>query len=135
MPTITTNVGNDTYNGTTSTQCAYITVASNKEVDRATLYRHHEPILTEIRKLNDATPKKKLEVKQGELAEATAKIREYREMVEELQAELVSWARQNYALNHRAQELEDLRRQRDQQIEGLQARRKDTGRVVELKLG
>jgi len=107
-------------------------VAEEADVDRSTLYRYHEPILTEIRKLNDATPKKKLETKRGELAEATAKIREYRGMVEELQAELVSWARQNYALSHRAQELEDLLRQRDQLIEGLQVRLKDAGKVTIL---
>jgi hypothetical protein len=53
-------------------------------------------------------------------------------MVEELQAELVSWARQNYALSHRAQELEDLLRQRDQLIEGLHARLKDAGKVAML---
>lgn len=108
-------------------------VAEEADVDRSTLYRYHEPVLVEIRRLNDASPKKKLETKRGELAKATAKIREYREMVEELQAELVSWARQNYALSHRAQELEDLLRQRDQLIEGLQVRLKDAGKIVPLR--
>lgn len=104
-------------------------VAEEADVDRSTLYRYHGPILTEIRKLNDATPKKKLEAKRGELAEAIAKVREYRGVVEELQAELVSWARQNYTLSHRVQELEDLLCQRDRLIEGLQARLKDAGKI------
>lgn len=108
-------------------------VAEEAGVDRSTLYRYHEPILTEIRKLNDATPKKQLEAKRGELAETQAKVREYRGMVEELQAEMNAWARQNYALSHRVQELEDLIRQRDELIADLQARLKDAGKVTSLR--
>lgn len=35
-------------------------VAAEAGVDRSTLYRYHEPVLTEIRRTTDATPQKKL---------------------------------------------------------------------------
>jgi DNA repair exonuclease SbcCD ATPase subunit len=108
-------------------------VAEEASVDRSTLYRYHEPVLTEIRKLNDATPKKQLEAKRGELAGVQAKVREYRGMVEELQAEMNAWARQNYALSHRVHELEDLIRQRDELIGELQVRLKEAGKVTALR--
>lgn len=107
-------------------------VADEAGIDRSTLYRFHEPILVEIRKLTDATPKKKLQAKQGELADAQAKAREYREMAERAQAEIVDWARQNYALSHRVQELEHIIQARDSIIEDLKLRLKDAEKVVPL---
>lgn len=108
-------------------------VAKEAGIDRSTLYRYHEPILTAIQKLNDATPKQQLKAKSGELAEAQAKQREYREMAESAQAEIAGWARQNYALSHQIQELEERTRTRDSIIEDLQARLKAAGNVVSLK--
>ncbi|MGS1394423.1 hypothetical protein [Pseudomonas aeruginosa] len=43
------------------------TVAREAGIDRSTLYRFHEPILTAIRKFNETMPKQQLEAKQGEL--------------------------------------------------------------------
>lgn len=100
-----------------------ITVASVAEeagIERSTLYRYHEPVLTEIRKLNSTVPQKQLHVKRGELAEAIAKLREYRDALEQARAEIIAWARQNYALSHRLQELEANIRQRDTTIAELQ---------------
>ncbi|MBI8451145.1 hypothetical protein JEZ57_30325, partial [Pseudomonas aeruginosa] len=45
-------------------------VAAEAGIDRSTLYRFHEPILTAIRKFNESTSKQQLETKQGELGEA-----------------------------------------------------------------
>lgn len=108
-------------------------VAEEAGVDRSTLYRYHEPILTEIRKLNDATPKKQLQAKRGELAETLAKAREYREALKEALAEMTAWARQNYALSHRVQELEELIRQRDTIIMELQEQLRESRRAVPLR--
>ncbi|EIU5250134.1 TPA: hypothetical protein NH808_000100 [Pseudomonas aeruginosa] len=97
-------------------------VAAEAGIDRSTLYRFHEPILTAIRKFNETTSKQRLEAKQGELGEARAKAREYREALEAARDEITAWARQNYALTHRVQELEAILRQRDKLIADLQAR-------------
>lgn len=107
-------------------------VAEEAGVDRSTLYRYHEPVLTNIRKLNDATPKKQLAAKRGELDSTKAKVREYRAMVQELQAEMTAWARQNYALSQRIHELEGLIRQRDAQLAGVLKQRADAGKIVAL---
>lgn len=108
-------------------------VAEEAGVDRSTLYRFHEPILSELRKLNDTSQKKKMEIKQTELSAASYKLREYRSMLEEKQSEIGSWARQNYALSHRVQELEAQIQHRDKVIADLQARLNEAGKVVVLK--
>jgi hypothetical protein len=110
------------------------TVAREAGIDRSTLYRFHEPILTTIRKHNDAAPKQQLEAKQGELREARSKARKYREALEAARDEMTAWARQNYALAHRVQELEAFLRQREKLIADLQARSAETGRSSSLKL-
>ncbi|MGP8710366.1 hypothetical protein, partial [Pseudomonas aeruginosa] len=69
------------------------TVAREAGIDRSTLYRFHEPILTAIRKFNETMPKQQLEAKQGELGEAQAKAREYREALEAARDEITAWAR------------------------------------------
>ena len=109
-------------------------VSDEAGVNRSTLYRFHEPILVEIRKLTDATPKKKLQDKQGELANAQAKAKEYRKMAESAQEEITDWARQNYALTHRVQELEHMIHARDSIIEDLKIRLKNAEKVVPLHI-
>ena len=95
-------------------------VAREAGIDRATLYRYHEPILVEIRKINDSTPKARLKESRSELSQADAKLKEYRKLVEEAQEEVVALARENYKLDGRIAELEELLRVRDSIIEGLQ---------------
>jgi rRNA maturation endonuclease Nob1 len=95
-------------------------VAREARIDRATLYRYHEPILVEIRKINDSTPKARLKESRSELSQADAKLKEYRKLVEEAQEEVVALARENYKLDGRIAELEELLRVRDSIIEGLQ---------------
>lgn len=108
-------------------------VAEEANVSRSTLYRFHDSILAEIRQLNETTPKKKLQAKCGELAEVQTKAKEYREALIEAHDEMTNWARQNYALTHRVQELEDELRQREKTITDLQARLEEAGKVVELR--
>jgi len=108
-------------------------VAEEAGIDRSTLYRFHEPILSEIRKLNETTQKKRLEGKRTELSAAIDKLRECRTLLEEKQAEINAWARQNYALSHRMQELEGMIAERDNTIADLQARLHEAGKLVALK--
>jgi len=95
-------------------------VAKEAGVDRATLYRFHEPILVEIRKINDTLPKAQLVESRSELAQAFAKLKEYRQLVEEAQEEVAALARINYRLDGRIAELEELIRVRDDLIAALQ---------------
>lgn len=94
-------------------------VAKEAGIDRATLYRFHEPILVEIRKINDSAPKALLKESRSELAQSTARQKEYRRLVEEAQDEVVLLARINYRLDARISELEELIRVRDGVIIGL----------------
>lgn len=81
-------------------------VAQEAGVDRTTLYRYHEPVLTEIRRITDAAPQQKLREKSGELATANAKAKEYRELLEAEQANSIKIARENYDLLRRVRALE-----------------------------
>lgn len=108
-------------------------VAEEAGVDRSTLYRFHEPILSDIRKLNETTQKKRLEGKRTELSVAIDKLRECRALLEEKQSEINLWARQNYALSHRLQGLEGMIAERDNTIADLQARLREAGKLVALK--
>jgi chromosome segregation ATPase len=89
-------------------------------VDRVTLYRFHEPVLVEIRKINDTAPKALLKTSRSELAQLTTKQKEYRRLVEEAQEEVAALARINYRLDARIAELEEIIRVRDDVIENLQ---------------
>lgn len=100
-------------------------VATEAGVNRSTLYRFHEPILTEIRRATDATSQKKFLEKSGELALAASKAREYREMLEVEQANLQKMARENYNLTARVRLLEStIERQQARIIELEEAQRK-----------
>lgn len=106
------------------------TVAAEADIDRSTLYRFHQPILTAIRQLNETTSKQQLQAKRGELGEARTKAREYREALETARNEMTAWARQNYALAHRVQDLEATLRHRDKVIEELQAQLAESNRSL-----
>jgi uncharacterized coiled-coil protein SlyX len=95
-------------------------VAKEAGVDRVTLYRFHEPVLVEIRKINDTAPKAQLKESRSELAQTSTKLKEYRQLVEEAQEEVAALARINYRLDGRISELEGLIRVRDEVIAGLQ---------------
>lgn len=96
-------------------------VAIEADVDRSTLYRYHEPVLTEIRRINDSAPQQKLREKQTELTETAAKAKEYRLLLEDEQAKMAKMARQNYVLNMRIKELEGIVQNRDTLIAELRS--------------
>ena len=102
------------------TKISAASVAKEAGVNRVTLYRFHEPVLVEIRKINDTAPKTQLKESRSELAQASAKLKEYRHLVEEAQEEVAALARINYRLDGRISELEGLIRVRDEVIAGLQ---------------
>jgi uncharacterized coiled-coil protein SlyX len=102
------------------TKISAASVAKEAGVDRVTLYRFHEPILVEIRKINDTAPKAQLKESRSELTQATAKLKEYRQLVEEAQEEVAALARINYRLDGRISELEGLIRVRDEVIAEFQ---------------
>jgi len=91
-------------------------VCKEAGVDRVTLYRFHEPVLTEIRRINDTTPKTLLKENRSELHKTNAELRELRKLLEETQEKLAANARVNYNLDARIAELENLLRIRDQII-------------------
>lgn len=102
------------------TKITAASVAKEAGVDRVTLYRFHEPVLVEIRKISDTAPKALLKESRSELAQSAAKQKEYRRLVEEAQEEVAALARINYRLDARISELEELIRVRDEVIAGLQ---------------
>ncbi|HJV50646.1 MAG TPA: TetR family transcriptional regulator [Noviherbaspirillum sp.] len=102
------------------TKITAASVAKEAGVDRVTLYRYHEPVLVEIRRINDSGPKTQLKESRSAQAQAEAKQREYRKLVEEAQEEVAALARINYGLDARIKELEELIRIRDGVIAELQ---------------
>lgn len=89
--------------------------------------------MTQIRQLNETAPKQQLHLKRTELTDAQCKIKEYREALVDANEELKSWARQNYALSHKVQEMEELVRMRDKVIEQLQLQVNAKPKVIELR--
>ena len=89
------------------TKISAASVAKEAEIDRATLYRFHEPILVEIRKINDTSPKTLLKGSRLELAQTKPKLKEYRRLVEEAQNEVSALARINYQLDAKITELQE----------------------------
>ena len=89
-------------------------------MDRVTLYRFNEPVLTKIRKINGKEPTALLKESKSELALSAVKLKEYRHLAEEAQGEVTALSRINYRLDARIAELEELIRVRDEVIAGLQ---------------
>lgn len=89
------------------TKVSATAVAKEAGVDRATLYRFHEPILEQIRKINAESPKSLLRESRVKLATFDPKIKEYRALVEEAQYEVTLLARINYQLEAKISELEE----------------------------
>lgn len=110
-----------------------MSVAQEAGIDRSTLYRFHEPVLSQIRKLNEKEPRQQLQTKRTELSEVLTRVKEYRVMLENYQGEMKAWARQNYALSHRVRELEDLLRIRDGVIAQLKQQASISPKVVRIQ--
>lgn len=101
------------------TKISAASVAREAGVDRVTLYRFHEPVLVEIRKINDSAPIELLRESRSELTKSNTKLKEYRKLVEDAQDEVACLARINYRLDARITELEELIRVRDERITEL----------------
>lgn len=108
------------------TKISAASVAKEAGVDRVTLYRFHESVLVDIRKINDTAPKALLKESRSELAQSAAKLKEYRRLVEDAQQEVAALARINYRLDARIAELEELIRVRDEVIARFQKELKST---------
>jgi hypothetical protein len=108
-------------------------VAKEAGVDRATLYRFHEPVLAEISKINDAMPKALLKESRSKLAASNDKLKEYRQLVEESQEEVKALARANYGLKERNRELEEHIRVRDEQIADFQSQVNSCATIHKLR--
>ena len=102
------------------TKLSAAAVAKEACVARVTIYRFHEPILVQIRAINDSTPKKKLVENRSELAKSSAQLKEYRQLVLQAQGDVAALARINYRLEAKILELEELIRIRDERIRDLQ---------------
>ena len=102
------------------TRLSAASVAKEAGVDRATLYRFHEPVLAEIRRVNETTPKEKLRTSRAQTREADARLKEYRALLEQAQSEVAALARVNYRLQAHVEELETSLRVRDDRIAVLQ---------------
>lgn len=98
------------------TKLTAASVSKEAGVDRVTLYRFHEPVLNEIRQINDTTPKALLRENRSELHRTNNQLREMRKLVEEAQEKVAALARENYRLDARNAELEGLLRIRDELI-------------------
>ncbi|MGN7983394.1 hypothetical protein ACTJKF_19705 [Burkholderia sp. 22313] len=77
-------------------------------------------MLTEIRRRKDASPQSRLKESRAELTGTEARLKEYRALIEEAQAEVAALARANYRLDAHNKELEVLLRSRDNVISELQ---------------
>lgn len=102
------------------TRLSAASVAKEAGVDRATLYRFHEPVLAEIRRVNETTPKQKLRASRVQTREADARLKEYRALLEQAQSDVATLARVNYRLQVHVEELETSLRVRDDRIAVLQ---------------
>ncbi|WP_287787621.1 hypothetical protein [Acidiphilium sp.] len=101
------------------TKVTAVSVAKEAGIDRATLYRFHEPVLKEIRSLSDSAPESELRSRKARRNEAETRLREYRTLVEQAQAEVTALARINYRLQARVDDLEASLRVRDERITAL----------------
>jgi hypothetical protein len=115
------------------TKISVASVAKEAGVDRVTLYRFHEPVLTEIRKISDTAPNAKLKETRSNLIQSAAKLKEYRKLVEDAQEDVAALARVNYRLDARIAELEELIRVRDEHIAAFQKQLNERAPISPLK--
>jgi len=96
------------------------TLAKEAGVERSTIYRYHSTILNEVQRITHSAATTRLKEKHSEYAQAEAKTKEYRQMLEEAQIHKEALKRENYRLQHRIDELEAFLKQRDEVIGDLQ---------------
>ena len=109
------------------------TLAKEAGVERSTIYRYHSAILNEVQRITNSASTTRLKEKQGELAQAIGKAKEYRQILEEAQVHKEALKRENYRLQHRIDELEAFLKQRDEVISELQRKTNSDQTVVPLR--
>lgn len=109
------------------------TLAKEAGVERSTIYRYHSAILNEVQRITNSASTTRLKEKQGEFAQAVAKAKEYRQLLEEAQVHKEALKRENYRLQHRIDELEAFLKQRDEVIGELRRNTNPDQTVVPLK--
>lgn len=107
-------------------------VAEEAGVRRETLYRFHEPVLTQIRKYNDQEPNDKLRKTRTDLIKEQATAKELRQLAEAAQEAEKALARINHRLAARIAELEQQLSLREQTIGHLRASRSTGLRVLSM---
>lgn len=96
-------------------------VCKEAGINRTTLYRYHQPIVDQIKGINNRTHKQQLNDKHSELKNLREKLAEYTEMLNEAQEEIKKWGNNNYKLSSRVDELEALVVTKDSDIRKLQS--------------
>lgn len=96
-------------------------VAAEAGVRRETLYKFHDPVLTEIQKHIRKEPQDKVRKLREEAAELKASTKELRAIAEDAQKSEAALARINHRLAARVKELEQLLLIRDRTISDLRS--------------
>lgn len=107
------------------------TLAKEAGVERSTIYRYHSAILNEVQRITNSAATTRLQEKHSELTQAEVKAKEYRQLLEESQADKEILKRENYRLQHRIDELEIILKQRNEIIDEFQ-QRVNTAQSVKL---
>jgi len=107
-------------------------VADEAGVDRTTVHRFHEPVVTAIRRFTEKAPRQQLQKSRSELTRVSDEARELRRLTEEAQQAEQKAARINHRLSARIDELEEALRIRDQVIESLQRQLNERAGVLPL---
>ena len=102
-------------------------------MERSTIYRYHSTILNEVQRITHSAATTRLKEKHNAYAQAEAKTKEYRQILEKCQADKEMLKRENYRLQHRIDELEAFLKQRDEIIGELQRKINPDQTVVFLK--
>jgi len=109
------------------------TLAKEAGVERSTIYRYHSTILNEVQRITHSAATTRLKEKHSAYAQAEAKTKEYRQILEKCQADKEILKQENYRLQHRIDELEAFLKQRDEIIGELQRKINPDQTVVFLK--
>lgn len=110
-------------------------VAKEAGIRRETLYRFHEPVLTQIRTHSNLLPRDLLRQSRAEVAKQKASSKELRQLADDAQKAEEALARINHRLTARIQDLEKLLHLRDQTIADLRVHisKEHAGNVLPIK--
>lgn len=113
-----TNLIREGTSGTKKKKISVTEIAKVAGVDRATLYRFHQPVLTRMREFNTSSVYQENQLNRK--LTVPVSVQDYRAATEEAQREVTALARINYRLDARVSELEAELASRDARISQLQ---------------